>query len=257
MDQVSVIIPVYNSITTLGPTLDSITLQDYPSIEIIIVDDCSDDGSYAFAKAYAQKNTSTNRVFKIYKNQANSGAGVSRNLGVTEATGRYIAFLDADDLWKPNKLSRQVTLMASSGKNICYTAYEIFDVDPKMPVAVQQVFECLTYTRLRRSNYIGNLTGIYDCQSIGKIPINTMRKRQDWAMWLDVLKAGGAAVGINEPLASYRLGQGLSSSKMSLIPYNFAIYREHLNYGFLKSSFYLLLFFYEQFVVKNKMIKAV
>ncbi|WP_194851622.1 glycosyltransferase family 2 protein [Nonlabens antarcticus] len=253
MKVVSVIVPVFNNRETLPETLESITNQDYRPLEIIIVDDQSSDGSFAFAKAVAQQNTQLEIKFIVEQNQVNKGAGATRNRALEVATGRYIAFLDADDLWKPQKLSTQINALQSSGRSICYAAYEIFEENPLKSIAIHKVFTELTYEKLHKTNYLGNLTGIYDVKAIGKVPISDMRKRQDWAMWLDVLKKGGPAIGIQEPMASYRLGAGLSASKVDLIKYNFAVYREHLGYGYLKSCWCLLLFFYEQFFVKSTM----
>ena len=219
------------------------------------MDDQSEDGSYAFAKAYSQQNREQGISFIIQQNDVNMGAGYTRNRAVELATGRYIAFLDADDLWMSRKLSKQISTMNTSGSNVCYSAYEIFGDDSNNPLAVQKVFPELTFNRLHKSNYLGNLTGIYDASAIGKIPISCMRKRQDWAMWMDVLKKGGPAIGIQEPLASYRLGHGLSASKINLIKYNFAVYRNHLGYGFFKSCWCMVQFFYEQFFVKSRLKK--
>ncbi len=257
MDTVSIIIPVYNDLATLPATLDSILQQTYRPLELIIVDDASMDGSFAFAKAYSQQHQKPNIAFAIQRNHVNMGAGVTRNRALELATGRYIAFLDADDLWKPEKIAKQVEVLKSSNRSICYTAYEIFEKDFRQPIAIQTISPELNFEKLHKTNYLGNLTGIYDAVAIGKIPIPNMRKRQDWAMWLDVLKVGGAAIGIQEPLASYRLGTGLSATKLDLIKYNYAIYREHLGYGLLKSCWCMTLFFYEQFFVKNRLKKSI
>lgn len=257
MDLISVIVPVYNNSTTIQQSLDSIVQQDYRPLQVIVVDDGSDDDSYAFAKAYSSKNTTANLEILVSHNPLNMGAGATRNKALNKASGRYIAFLDADDLWKPNKLTKQVRALETSGRHVCYGAYEIFKTDPKNPIGVQQVFEQLDYKRLHKSNYVGNLTGLYDSSIAGKVPIAAMRKRQDWAMWLDVLKIVGPAIGVQEPIASYRLGAGLSASKLDLIKYNFAVYHEHLGYNFLKSCWCMMLFFYEQFFVKHKLKRTI
>jgi hypothetical protein len=253
MDIVSVIVPVFNNLKTLRDTLDSILEQDYRPIEIIIMDDQSTDGSYAFAKAYSQQNSYSNTKWIVQQNKSNMGTGVTRNNALELSTGRYISFLDADDLWKPEKLTKQINALKSSARSVCYSAYEIFEEEPLKPVAIHHIFLELTYEKLHKSNYLGNLTGIYDASIIGKVPISSIRKRQDWAMWLDVLKKAGPAVGIQESLASYRLGAGLSASKLDLIKYNFAVYHKHLGYSWVKSCWMMGLFFYEQFFVKNGM----
>jgi len=254
MSLVSVIVPFYNSIHTLGDALNSVVAQSHRPLEIILIDDCSDDDGLAFAKAYSNQHSTPQVSFKLLKNAQNAGAGISRNKGVEQATGTYIAFLDADDLWKPYKLTKQIEAMKVQNASVCYAAYELFNQDPDQPVAIHKVFEKLTYGKLLKANYLGNLTGVYDASVLGKITIPALRKRQDWAMWLDVLKKSKYAIGIQEPLASYRLGDGISSNKLDLIKYNYAVYRKHLGYSTLKSCWSMLLFFYEQFVVKRKMV---
>ncbi|BAO54865.1 glycosyltransferase family 2 protein [Nonlabens marinus] len=257
MDLVSVIAPVYNNHRTLKETLDSIVQQDYRPLEIVIVDDASDDESFAFAKAYSLQYQQHDTKFILHQNLKNSGAGVTRNKALGLATGRYMAFLDADDIWKPEKLTKQINALKLSGKSVCYSAYEIFEEDYLKPIAIHNVFPELTFEKLHKTNYLGNLTGIYDASLIGKVKISSIRKRQDWAMWLDVLKIAGPAVGIQEPLASYRLGAGLSASKLDLIKYNYSVYRTHLGYSIFKSCWYMTLFFYEQFFIKNAMRKTI
>lgn len=253
MSVVSVIVPVYNNASTLSETLDSISAQTYRPIQIVLVDDASDDGSFAFAKAYSQQHTTPDLQFIVLNNTTNAGAGISRNNALKAATGDYIAFLDADDLWKPHKLTTQLDAMKSHNAAVCYGAYEIFDVSPDLPVAVHHVFEKLTYHKLHKTNYVGNLTGIYHAAMVGKIPIPALRKRQDWAMWLDVLKNGGDAIGIQAPIASYRLSNGLSANKLNLIKHNYEVYRQHLGYSTFKSSWCMVLFFWEQFAIKRRL----
>jgi teichuronic acid biosynthesis glycosyltransferase TuaG len=238
---------------TVLESLDSLISQTYRPLEIITIDDSSDDDSYAFAKAYASKNSSQEISFINLKNASNKGAGITRNKGIAAATGTYIAFLDADDLWKPHKLQTQIDAMKEASATFCYGAYEIFITNPDQPIFVQQVFKKLTFEKLTKANYVGNLTGIYSAKELGKFYMPALRKRQDWAMWLDVMKKSGSAIGIQKPIASYRQGEVLSSNKTDLIKYNYAVYRQHLGYSTLKSSVLMLRFFYEQFFVKSRM----
>ncbi|AGC76495.1 hypothetical protein LX97_01158 [Nonlabens dokdonensis] len=253
MELVSIIMPTYNSVATVKESLDSILSQTYRPLEIIIIDDCSEDESLAFAKAYASNNASSEVSFITLKNSSNAGAGITRNKGVEAATGTYIAFLDADDLWKPKKLEIQIEAMKSQNAVACYGAYEIFSTSPEHPEQIHHVFEKLTFKRLLKANYLGNLTGIYNAQKLGKFYMPALRKRQDWAMWLDVLKKADYAIGIQEPIASYRLSEGLSANKFDLIKYNYAVYRTHLGYSAIKSTVLMVRFFYEQFLVKNRL----
>lgn len=257
MELVSVIMPTYNSAATLKQALESITNQTYRPIEIITIDDFSKDDSLAIAKTYAQQHSTQELQFVTLKNDQNAGAGITRNKGVQHATGIYIAFLDADDLWKPHKLKTQIEAMKSQNATVCYGAYQIFNATPYQPIAVHKVFKKLTYNKLHKTNYLGNLTGIYNAAVLGKVAIPSLRKRQDWAMWLDVLKKANHAIGIQEPIASYRLSDGLSANKMELIKHNYAVYRKHLGYSAIKSYWNMMLFFYEQFLVKKKMIVSI
>lgn len=245
--------PTYNSIATVKESLDSILSQTYRPLEIITIDDCSDDESYAFAKAYAVKNTSTDVSFINLKNSSNCGAGITRNKGIEVASGTYIAFLDADDLWKPHKLKVQIEMMTSQNAQACYGAYEIFSTSPEYPESIHHIVEKLTFQKLLKANYLGNLTGMYNAQKLGKFYMPPLRKRQDWAMWLDIIEKADFALGIQEPIASYRLSKGLSANKFDLIKYNYAVYRQHLGFSAIKSSVMMMRFFYEQFFVKNKM----
>jgi teichuronic acid biosynthesis glycosyltransferase TuaG len=257
MSLVSIITPTYNNITTVKESLDSIIAQTHRPLEIITIDDCSADDSYAFAKAYALKNASTEITFINLKNNFNSGAGITRNKGIEAATGTYIAFLDADDLWKPHKLEMQINAMKKHPANLCYGAYEIFTNASNQPELTHHVSKKLTFEKLLKANYLGHLTGIYNAKVLGKFYMPALRKRQDWAMWLDVIQKAEFAIGIQEPIASYRLSKGLSSNKLGLIKYNYAIYKTHLKYSTLKSNWMLLRFFYEQFFVKNQMLARV
>lgn len=254
MQLVSVIMPMFNSVQTVGQALDSIVAQTHRPIEIVLIDDASNDGSYAFAKAYSKQHNTKDLQITVLQNLVNAGAGISRNTALKTAKGTYIAFLDADDLWKPTKLKTQLAAMKLHNAAVCYSAYELFKTNPAQPIAMHSVFKKLSYKKLLKANYLGNLTGIYNAKKLGKIPITTLRKRQDWAMWLDVLKKGGDAVGIQEPLASYRLSNGLSANKTVLIKHNYAVYRQHLGYNRFKSMGCMLLFFYEQFVVKRMLV---
>jgi hypothetical protein len=257
MSLVSIITPTYNSIKTVKESLDSIIAQTHRPLEIITIDDCSGDDSYAFAKAYGLEHTSSEITFIHLKNNFNSGAGITRNKGIEAATGTYIAFLDADDLWKTHKLEIQINAMKKHHACLCYGAYEVFTASSNEPKLRHQVFKKLNFEKLLKANYLGHLTGIYNAQILGKFYMPAYRKRQDWAMWLDIIKKAEFAIGIQEPIASYRQGNSLSSSKLGLIRYNYAIYKRHLGYSTLKSNWMLLRFIYEQFFIKSQLLTKV
>ncbi|MGB3590242.1 MAG: glycosyltransferase family 2 protein [Nonlabens sp.] len=254
-DLVSIIIPTFNSAPVLGEALDSVVNQTYRPLEIITIDDCSGDDSYAFAKAYSQKHSSSEITFITLKNEINSGAGVTRNHGIKKSSGRYISFLDADDLWKPEKLALQIEVMSSQNAAVAYGAYEIFSDNPARPHHLQNVPTMVDFPKMLKANYVGMLTGIYDVSQLGKVYMPTIRKRQDWAMWLSITKTAGKAIGVQTVIASYRKGDGLSSNKLDLIKYNYMIYREYLGYTAMKSYLLMGRFLYEQFVVKKSYLE--
>ncbi len=250
---VSIITPLYNAGSFISETIRSVQTQTFQNWEHLIVDDASSDDSLAIARSFAEGD----RRIKITSLHTNEGAAVCRNLATEQAKGRYIAFLDADDLWHPEKLLKQLSFMEQQDCPVSYTSYLHIDSSGnslrKRVVALKE----LPYSRQLRNNYIGNLTGIYDAATLGKIIAPSIRKRQDWAVWLEAIKRSWKpAKGLQEDLAYYRVHQdSMSSNKWKLVQYNFRFYREHLRFSRLKSVICLLRFFYEYFVVRPKQIQ--
>ena len=249
---VSVITPTFNSQEFLKQTIESIVHQSYKNWELILVDDASSDDTLNIINKYVSGNTN----IRFIKNKANSGAGVARNKGILDAKGGFIAFLDADDLWKPNKLEVQINYMLKNNLDVSFSSYDLIDEEGnKLNKRVNALPE-LTYTKLLRSNYLGNLTGMYSCKNLGKIQSPDLRKRQDWLLWLEAIKKSKKpAVGIQESLAYYRVRKNsISSNKFDLIKYNFLVYYKGLGFSLFKSAGYFLLFLYEHFFVKSRQI---
>ncbi|MDC7995014.1 glycosyltransferase family 2 protein [Altibacter sp. HG106] len=250
---ISVITPLYNSAHTIAETLQSVQAQTYAHWEHIIVDDASTDGSEAIVQTFTANDE---RVTLISLN-TNSGSGYCRNRGTETAKGDYIAFLDADDLWHPEKLERQLHFMKDHSCAVSYTSY--LHIDPAgHPTGTRIVARpTLSYCEQHSNNYIGNLTGMYEVAALGKIEAPLLRKRQDWALWLEAIqRSGGPALGLQEDLAYYRTGsKSLSANKWKLIKYNYLFYKQHLGYGTLKSVYYLLRFFWEYFLVRPRYIQ--
>ena len=249
---ISIITPYYNPEKFLAEAINSVLAQTYKNWELLLIDDRSTDCSRNIVKKFAEQD----KRIRCLSLSRNSGAGIARNLGMIEAKGRYIAFLDADDRWKPHKLQEQLGFMRKHNCIVCYSSYTLIDDTGKPLNKMVEALSNLNYGKLLKSNYIGNLTGIYDVSQLGKISIPSLRKRQDWALWLDVVKKAGSAQGIAEPLAEYRLsGKSLSSNKLEMLKYNFAVYREHLGFSHLKSLWMMCVFLWEHFMVKSKQIK--
>ena len=252
---VSIITPLYNAEDYILSTIESIQSQTYTHWEHIIVNDGSTDSSLQIVEKEAQKDT---RI-KVVTLSRNSGAAESRNKATEMATGDYIAFLDSDDLWHPEKLQKQLQYMQEKDAAVSYTSYLHIDEEGKPLGKRIKALPELTYQKQHSNNYIGNLTGIYKASEIGKIIAPSIRKRQDWAVWLEAIKKSNRnAVGLQEDLAYYRIRQGsISSNKLNLVKYNFRFYKEYLGYSWLKAAFCLLRFFYEYFFVRTKWIERV
>ncbi|RMB57962.1 glycosyltransferase family 2 protein [Dokdonia sinensis] len=250
---VSIITPLYNGAQFIAQTVASIQAQTYQNWEQLIVDDFSTDDSLAIVKNLAQ----SDKRIKVISLSQNKGAAHARNEATAVAQGKYVAFLDADDLWHPEKLERQIAFMQQHDCAVSYTNYLHIDEDGSMLNKRIKAMPRLSYKKQHANNYIGNLTGIYDVEKVGKIDAPNIRKRQDWAVWLEAIKkAGKPALGLQEDLACYRIREGsMSANKMNLVKYNHQFYREYLGYSAVKSSFFLLLFFWEYFVVRPKWIE--
>lgn len=252
---VSIVTPIFNSERSISKTIKSVLNQTYINWELLLIDDASTDGTIEKITPYVN---SDSRI-KCFKHSKNKGAAEARNLGSKMAKGKFIAFLDADDLWKSNKLEKQINTLANSNSDVCFGSYELIDSNSKSLHKRIIALETLSYKKLLKANYIGNLTGIYDCEKLGKIYTKNLKKRQDWLLWLEALKRSGKpAIGIFETIAYYRISEGsLSSNKANLIKYNYYVYKEGLGFSVVKSFFYLLIFFFEHLIIKKRLIKTI
>ena len=226
-DVVSIITPVYNAELFLEDTVKSVLEQTYQDWEMILIDDCSSDRSRDIISKLALID---DRIVPIYS-EINEGVAKSRNKGIEKAKGRYIAFLDSDDLWKPNKLEEQVKFMKSKDIEFSFTRYEFIDEDGNSFGKVISVPNKVTYNELLKYNCIGCLTVMLDIDKIGKIEMPTL-KHEDFITWLSILKNDIDAYGINESLAFYRKRTGsISENKIKSATWTWNILRnvEHLN----------------------------
>lgn len=249
---VSIITPSYNSEKFIAETIQSVLEQTYKNWELIVVDDCSIDTTTAIVKEFID-NDSRIHFIRLAKN---SGAGVARQTALEKATGKYIAFLDSDDIWKPEKLQKQIEFMQREKQPFAFSFYDCIDEDSKPLQKRIEAPNPLTYNQLFYCNFVGNLTGIYDIDFFGKITISTIRKRQDWMVWLTILQKLKSAKPVPESLAYYRIRKdSLSTSKVKLLKYNYAVYRKHHQFNVVKSLFCMFGFLCTQFLVKQKFIK--
>jgi glycosyltransferase involved in cell wall biosynthesis len=233
---VSIITPSYNSSRFIAQTIESVLSQTYDNWEMIIVDDVSPDNSNEIIEKYVQRDS---RI-KLLKLEKNSGPAVARNRAIEEAIGRYIAFLDADDLWMSDKLQKQIDFMKTHNYELTYTAYETMSEDGVNLHFTITPPKKLNYQELLKANKIGCLSAIYDSKRIGKVYMPLIKKRQDYGLWLRVLKKVDYAYGMDEVLGRYRImSNSVSSNKLDLLKYNYRLFKEHENFSTLKSLYYL------------------
>jgi teichuronic acid biosynthesis glycosyltransferase TuaG len=251
---VSIIIPTYNTEKFIGLTLKSVQNQSYQNWEIILVDDASTDKTVEIIKDFIEKD---NRI-KFFQVAKNSGNGVARNIALEKATGKYIAYLDADDLWFSTKLEKQVQFLKQNNLPFTFSFYDCIDEEGNNLNKRIEAPLNLTYNQLFFCNYVGNLTAIYDTDYFGKIVIEATQKRQDWRLWLTILKQIKEAKPVSEPLAFYRIRKdSISSSKFKLIKHNFGVYRDFHGFNFVSSVLLMIRFLFTQLIIKPKYIKKV
>jgi len=236
MELVSIITPSYNSSKFIAETIESILAQTYTNWELLITDDCSTDNSVEIISKYAAQD---NRI-RIFYLEKKSGAGFARNKSIQEAKGRFIAFCDSDDLWKPNKLEKQITFMMDNKVGLSYSNYDVINengVFQREIVSPPKV----DYYKMLKNDYIGCLTVVYDTTLVGEIFIPPVERNQDWILWLNILKKGSIASNVNDNLAMYRKRKNsLSSDKFVALKCNWKVYREYENFSFINSCFHII-----------------
>lgn len=220
---VSIIMPSYNTASYIAETVQSVLAQTYKNWELIIVDDCSTDDTDEIVKPFL-----ADERIKYFKNEKNSGAAVSRNLALREAKGKWIAFLDSDDLWMPEKLEKQIAFMEENGYHFSYTDY--IEVDEASKPNGKKVTGPKKITRAGMFNYCwpGCLTVMYDAETIGLIQIADIKKNNDYAMWLKVCQKADCYL-LDETLALYRRGRAGSVSThgiKTMIGWHYRLFRE-------------------------------
>lgn len=219
---VSVITPTWNSADYVAATIASVAAQEFKDWEHIIVDDASSDRTVALLHEHAARDP---RI-KVIALHDNGGAAAARNAAIDAARGRFIAFLDADDLWLPNKLSVQINYMLKTGAPFTCASYQVIDEDGDQRGTVT-VPPRVTYGKILRNNTIGCLTAVYDTAHFGRVHMPLIRKRQDLGLWLRLLKRVRYAEGVREVLAQYRVRRGsVSHNKASAAKFTWKLYRE-------------------------------
>jgi glycosyltransferase involved in cell wall biosynthesis len=219
---VSVIMPIFNSQKYIRESIESVLSQSYSNLELLAIDDCSTDNSVAIVQELMVKD---NRL-KLVRQAKNCGAAAARNEGIRLSQGKYIAFLDSDDIWASDKLQKQIKFMVESRAQFSFTAYQKISETGGILGRVGAP-ERIDYRELLKTCKIGCLTAIYDAESLGKVLMPSIRKRQDFGLWLKLLKMTPYAAGLNESLAFYRVRHdSISSNKIGAAKYTWKLYRE-------------------------------
>lgn len=251
---VSIITPSFNSEKFIAETIQSVQNQTYKNWELIIVDDCSSDTTVSIVTKMALLD---NRI-QLFRSEKNGGTGIARNTALTICKGRYITFLDADDLWKSQKLEKQIDFLKTNNLSFTFSFYDCIDEEGKSLNRTVGAPRNLSYRQLFFCNYVGNLTGIYDVNYFGKIAISSIRKRQDWMLWLTILKKLKSAKPIPESLAFYRIRENsISASKLDLLKHNFAVYRTFHGFNAIVSILCMAGFLFTQLIIKPRYIKKI
>lgn len=219
---VTVVTAAYNCARFIRETVSSVQAQSYQNWEMILVNDCSTDNTLDILNEIS---LSDERV-KVISLEENGGAAVARNRALKEAKGKYVAFLDSDDLWLPQKLEKQIAFMEEKDLAFTFTAYETMDEQGDSVGTIVNVPQQIDYKGLLKNTIIGCLTVVINVEKTGMLQMPNIRTRQDFALWLAVLRRGFIAYGMNEVLARYRKVSGsISSNKWKAAKRNFYIYR--------------------------------
>ena len=231
---VSVVMPAFDAAATIAESIHSVLDQTHRALELLVIDDRSRDATWDIVQAAAAADA---RVVPI-RMPANGGVAAARNAGLEAARGGYVAFLDSDDLWRGDKLSRQLAHMRAGGARVCYTAYRRFGDDGRTLSLVRPPRR-IDYADMLKSNRIGNLTGMY-ARALGDFRFRKTG-HEDYVFWLQVVRAAGHAERVDDdaPLADYRVrASSLSSDKARAARWQWTIYRESEGLGRLRAVWY-------------------
>ena len=231
---VSIIMPSYNTATYIAASIKSVLAQTYANWELLIVDDCSTDNTDEIVKPFL-----ADKRIKYLKNEQNSGAAITRNRALREAKGEWIAFLDSDDLWHPQKLEKQLTFMITNHYDFSYTDYRICLNGTWLPF-INTAPKKITKVTIYNYCYFSTITVIYNQKKVGLVQVPDLRKNNDYALWLKIIPRCGIAYRLPECLSYYIKHENSISSgkKWKLIKWHYVLFRKVLHTGpFLSTLF--------------------
>ena len=239
MSRVSIITPAFNSVDFLEETIKSVQNQTYNDWELIIVDDCSTDGTFELANSFSQKDS---RII-VLRNDKNSGVSFSRNKAIDCSNGEYIAFLDSDDIWLPNKLEKQISFMEDNKYAFTYTDYKMFDSLTKViDKKIIRAPDIMTSQKIYGNTSIGCLTVMVNRKIVGDFSMPLVNHMEDNITWQKIMERGYCGYRLPEVLSLYRKGNNnsLTSGKKKAMLAQWNIYRNYYNFSIFKSLFYFI-----------------
>lgn len=235
----SVIMPAYNCQQCVQEAITSVLQQTHPLLELIVIDDCSTDQTYSTLELLAVQDS---RI-RLYRNTQNIGVAQTRNRGFDLAQGEYVALLDADDIWLPQKLELQLTQMEITSSDLCYSSYSFMDElghSIRKPYLVPESF---TFRQFLAQNYIGCSTAVIRSSRLANHRMNSTYSHEDYVFWLELLQAGCTVCGISTPLVQYRISPESRSSHKGRAALNrWKIYRNFLHFNIFQSAFYFVIY---------------
>lgn len=223
---VSIIVPVYNVKNFIVETIECVLAQTYAAWELLLVEDCSSDGTLELVTHYMEE--CGDARIRLIRQPSNMGAARARNRGLKEARGRYLAYLDSDDLWMPEKLERELDFMKEKDAAFVFTGYEFADGKGRGTGKVVHVPETLNYRQALSNTTIFTTTVMFDTAKISKKELDMpVMKSEDTALWFRVLRSGYTAYGLDENLVRYRrTGESLSANKLEALRRIWNLYRK-------------------------------
>ena len=228
---VSIIMPSFNAGQYLDQSVDSVLKQTFSNWQLIIVDDASTDGS---TQRIESKYKNDHRVNVIRMTQ-NYGAALCRNKALSYSSGRYITFLDSDDIWYPDKLTTQLEFISSNKAGMVFSSYDVMN-ESKNFIRKVNASAKVSYKDIISKNPIGCLTVMYDSHKIGKIPMPNIKMRNDWGLWIKIIRQSGSAFSTSESLAALRKHKkSLTSNKFIAVYYSYILLRNFNKFSIFQS----------------------
>ena len=237
-DLISIIVPVYNVENFIKETIDCVLAQTCSEWELLLVEDCSNDNTVTIIQQCMER-AGDSRI-RLIRQPSNMGAARARNRGLREARGRYISYLDADDLWEPEKLEKELAFMKEKDAAFVFTGYEFADQNGRGLGKVVHVPEKLTYKQALSNTTIFTTTVMFDLEKLSKEQLEMpLIKSEDTALWFRVLRGGVTAYGLDENLVKYRrAGKSLSSNKLEAIRRIWNLYRKAEGMNVISSAWH-------------------